>query len=169
MRSVPLRVSCLNPVRCLACLRGGGGPGPVPPLPGLGLCAPLRAGLCDRGVSAPGGAGGWRGGLCAVPPEAWPGGPEGPGAALPRSVPLLSLGGHQSGCYRRRSVPGGRALHTAPIRVCALTPGVVRADPLCAGAGPPACRSLCLSRRVGAWGRVAYWLSGVPPQGAAAL
>ena len=47
------------------------------PLPGLGLCAPLR-GACRGGV------------------------------ALPRSVPLPSLGRQQSGCHWRRSVHGGR-------------------------------------------------------------
>ena len=45
---------------------GGGRPGPVPPMPGLGSCAPRRAGLCVRGGRAPGGGG--RGGACVPPP-----------------------------------------------------------------------------------------------------
>ena len=68
MRSVPLRVSCLGLVHRLACFLGGGRPGPVPPVPGLGSCAPLRAGPCVRGGPAPGGAGGG-GGLCAAAPR----------------------------------------------------------------------------------------------------
>ena len=36
------------------------------------------------------------------------GGPVGRGVALPRSVPLPSLGRQQSGCHWRRSVHGGR-------------------------------------------------------------
>ena len=39
----PFRVSCPGPVLRLACL-GGGRPGPVSPLPGLGLCDPLGLG-----------------------------------------------------------------------------------------------------------------------------
>ena len=171
MRFVPFRVSCLGPVRRLACVRGGGG-GPVPPVPGLESCAPLRAGLCLRGGPAPGGVGGWGGGglpVCLPPPEAWPGGPQGRGVALLRSVPLPSLGGHQSGCHRRCSVHGGRGLHTAPVRVRVLTQGVGRGAPLCAGTGPPACRGHCGSRCVAALGRVAHRSSCVPPPGAAAL
>ena len=173
MRSVPLCVFCLGRVRRLACLRGGQ-PGPVPSVPGFGSCAPLRAGLCVWGGPASGGAGGrgggGGGGGCVPPPMgAWPGGPEGRGVALPRSVPLPSLGGDQSGCHRRRSVHGGRGLHTAPVRVRVWTPGVDRGLPLCAGVGPPACRGPCGSRRVAAWGRLAYWRSGVPVPGAAAL
>ena len=88
MRSVPLRVSCRSPVRCLACLKGGW-PVPVPPLPGMGLCAPLRAGPRVQGVPAPGGAGG--GGLCAVLPGGVAGGLEGRGgrstSVLPSAFP----------------------------------------------------------------------------------
>ena len=52
---------------------------------------------------------GWGGGACAVPPVcAAGGGPVGRGVALPRSVPLPSLGRQQSGCHWRRSVYGGR-------------------------------------------------------------
>ena len=63
---------------------GGGRPGPFPPVPGSGLCAPSWAGLG-------GGRGG--GGLCAVPSRGrGRGGPRGQGVALPRSVPLPSPG-----------------------------------------------------------------------------
>ena len=55
------------------------------------------------------GAGWGGGGACAVPPVcAAGGGPVGPGVALPRSVPLPSLGRQQCGCHWRRSVHGGR-------------------------------------------------------------
>ena len=64
------------------------------------------------------GAGPWRscargragggGGACAGPPVcAARGGPVGRGVALPRSVPLPSLGRQQCGCHWRRSVHGG--------------------------------------------------------------
>ena len=70
MRSVPLCVFCLGPVRRLACLRGGQ-PNLLPSVPVFGSCAPLRAGLCVRGGPAWGGggvAGGGGGGLCTAPP-----------------------------------------------------------------------------------------------------
>ena len=113
----------------------------------------------------------WGMGAACVPPPpgAWPGDPKGRGVALPRSVPLPLLSVHQSGCHGRPSVHGGCGLHNAPVRVRVLTPGVVCGAPLCAGAGPPARRGVCWSRRVASWGRVAYELSGVPPPGAAAL
>ena len=156
---------------CAVCLAfgGGGAARSGSPLAWLRVVCPLTGGSVRPGRSGAGGA--WGGGAACVPfpQEAWPGCSEGRGIAVPWSVPLPSLGGHQSGCYRRRSVPGGRGLHTAPVRFRALTPGVVRVAPLCADAGPPACRGLCGSRQVAAWGRVAYWLSRVPPPGAAAL
>ena len=114
-------------------LGGGGGPVPFPPCLAGGRVPP------DGRVRAPGAVrrrrGAREGGAACVPssPGAWPGCPEGRGVALPRSVPLPSLGGHQSGCYRRRSVHRGRGLHTAPVRVRVLAPGVVRVAPLCAG------------------------------------
>ena len=139
MRSLPLRVSCLGPVRRQACY-GGGRPGPVPPMRGLRSCAPLRAGPCVRGGLAAGGAvRGWRP-VCRPPQGAWPEGPEGREVALPRSVSLPSLGGHQSGCYRRRSVHGGHGLHTALVRVRVSTPGVARVLPFLFWRG-----SACLS------------------------
>ena len=157
-------VSCLGPMRRLACF-GGGRSGPGPPVPGFGSCAPLRAGPCVRGGPALGG-----GTACVPPPPgAWPGGPEGRAVALPRSVPLPFLGRHQSGCHRRCSVGAEHGLHTAPVRFPVWTPAVVRGAPLCAGAGPPACRGHFGSRRVAAWRRVAYGLSGLPPSRAPRL
>ena len=146
MQSVRLRVSCLGPVSCLAWLGGGGLSGS--PHAWLGVECPLTGGSMRPGRSGAGGAG--RRGAACLPSSlgAWPGGPEGPGVALPRSVPLTSLGGHQSRC---RSVHGGRGLHTSPVRVPVLTLSVVRVAPLCAGAGSPACRGLCGSRQVAAW------------------
>ena len=139
-------------------LVGGGCPSPVPPRAWLGVVCPLMGGPARPGRSGAGGSGG--GGAACVPssPEAWPGGPEGLGVALPRSVPLPLLGGHQSGCYWCRSVHGGRGLHTAPIRVCVLIPGVVRLAPLSAGAGLPAC--LAVSVGAGEWGCGSAWRTG---------
>ena len=56
---------------------GGGRPGLVLPVPGLGLSAPLRPGLCVRDGPAPGGAGCREGGLCAALPGGVGGGPRG--------------------------------------------------------------------------------------------
>ena len=169
MRSGPLRVFCLGLVRRLAFFRGGGGPVPFPPWLALGRVPPCGRSCASGAVRRRGGGGA----ACVPPPQgAWQGGPEGRGVALPWSVPSPSLGRHPKGCHRRRSVHGGRGLHTAPVRVRVSTPGVIRGAPLCAGAGPPACRGHYGSRRVAAWGRVAYGPSGVPPPpppGAAAL
>ena len=97
-------------------------------------------------------------------PEELPGGLAGRGVTLPRSVPLPSLGGLQSGCHWRRSGHGGRGPHTAPIHVRVPPPGVVRVSSLCAGAGSPACCGPRGSRRSGAWGRATCGLSCVLPR-----
>ena len=146
---------------------GGGGPVPFPPCLTLGRVPPCGRACASWVVRRRGGPGGGCG-LCAAPPEAWPGGPEGQGVAPPRSGPLPSLGGHQSGCHRRHSVHGGRGLHTVQLRVCVSTPRLVRGEPLCAGAGPLACRGHCRSTQVLVWGRVACRPGGVLPPGAAA-
>ena len=54
---------------------------------------------------------GWGGGAARAPCPlvVRPGGPVRPGVALPRSVPLPSLGRRQSGCHWRRSGHGGVA------------------------------------------------------------
>ena len=87
-----------------ACRGGGGGPSPYL---AWGCAPPVgRVG----GIRVPGGGlgGGGGGGPCAVSPVcAARGGPVGRGVALPRSVPLPSLGRQQSGCHWRRSVHGG--------------------------------------------------------------
>ena len=81
---------------------------------------------CRRRVSLVGGGGG--GAACAPPsPKGLPGGLAGQGVALPRSVPLPSLGGQQTGRHWRRSGIGGLGLHTAPVRVRVPPPGTVRA------------------------------------------
>ena len=88
---------------------GGGGQVPVPPYLAWG-CAPSVAFVC-RGVY-------WGGGAARAPcpPFVRPGGPVGRGVALPRSVPLPSLGRQQSGCHWRPSGHGGRGPHTALVR-----------------------------------------------------
>ena len=88
--------------------------------------------------------------------------PEERGVALPRSIPLHSLGGQQSACHWRRPGYGGRGPHIAPVCVWVPPPGVVRVSSLCAGAGSLACRCPRGSRRWGAWGRAACGLSCVP-------
>ena len=122
---------------CEGCLGSGAPPPPTArPLGGLLGSATnvLWARVCGCGVptlspwparsvgAACRGAGPWRscaggraggglggGGPCAVPPVcAAGGGPVGRGVALPRSVPLPSLGRQQSGFHWRRSVHGGR-------------------------------------------------------------
>ena len=137
----PTRVSFLSPVLRLGCL-GRGGPGPVSPLPGLGLCAPHRAGPRVKGVPAPGGGGG-EGGLCAVLPGGAAGGPREAGGR-PTSV-------------RPSAFP-----EQAKKRVSLASLWSWRAwPPYCSGpcgSGPRG------SRRVGAWGRVAYGLSCAPPR-----
>ena len=99
-------------------------------------------------------------------PVARPGGPVGRGVALPRSVPLPSLGRQQSGCPWRRSGYAGRGLHSAPVRAHLLSPGTARVASLCAGAGLLVPRGSCGSRRLGAWRRA---LLPPPPPGVAVL
>ena len=55
-----------------------------------------------------GGRAGGGGGVSCSPRSCSRGGPVGRGVALPRSVPLPSLGRQQSGCHWRPSVHGGR-------------------------------------------------------------
>ena len=161
--------------------RGGGGVAPwfstsLPRPPFVAVASPRGVRVQPGSWGSPGrrarpaaGGSAWRGGgggggaACVPPsPEEWPGGPAGRGVALPRSVPLPSLGGQQSGCHWRRSGHGGRGPHTAPVRVCVPPPGVVRVSSMCAGAGSPACRGR--GRQWGAWGRAACGLSCVPPR-----
>ena len=86
-----------------ACCRGGGGPSPY-----LACgCAPPVGRV--RVVRVP--EGGLRGGgrpVRRAPRLCGRGGAVGRGVALPRSVPLPSLGRQQSGCHWRRSGHGGR-------------------------------------------------------------
>ena len=133
---------------------GGGRPGPVSPLPGLGLRAPRGVGLRVRGVPAPGGGVGGGGGAACAPrlPLVRPGGPVGRGVALPRSVPLPSLGRQQSGCHWRRSGHGGRGPHTAPVRARLPSLGAVRVAPWRVGAGSLVPRGSCGSWRLGRGG-----------------
>ena len=88
-----------------ACRGGGGGPSPY-----LAWgCAPPVGRVC--GVRVPGGGRGGGGGgrpVHRAPRLCGQGRPVGRGVALPRSVPLPSLGRQQSGCHWRPSVHGGR-------------------------------------------------------------
>ena len=156
---------CPASVPCAVWLTLGGLARSRSPLARLGVVCPLMGGPARPRRSGAEGAGGGGAACVLSSPEAWPGGSEGRGVALPWSVPLPSLGGQQSVCHWRRSGHGGRGLHTAPIRVRVLIPGVVCVAPLCACAGPLACRGRSGSTRVGAWGHMAYCLSGIPPRG----
>ena len=97
---------CWGP-RSTCCGRGRAGVGAFLCPLGLQTLWGLRAAGQVRGVRVPGG--GLGGGGFAVPPVcAAGGGPVGRGVALPRSVPLPSLGRQQSGCRLHRAVDGGR-------------------------------------------------------------
>ena len=147
----------------------GGGPWPPARTPPCILVRPGSWGSPGRRARPAAGGSAWRGGggAACVPssPEVWPGGLVGRWVALPRSVPLPSLGRQQSGCHWHHSGYGGRGPHTAPVRVRVSSPGVIRAPSSCTGAGSLACRSTRGSRRSGTWGRVACGLSCVPPPG----
>ena len=94
----------------------------------------------------------WRGGGGGAArvspfPEVWPQGLAGRGVALPRSVPLPSLGRQQSGCLLRCSGYGRLGPHIAPVRVPMMSPDVIRAASSCDGASSLACGT----GRGGAW------------------
>ena len=89
------------------CGRGRAGVGALLCPLGLHALWGLRAAGRVCGVRVPGGGLGGRG-VRRAPRLCGRGGPGGRGFALPRSVPLPSLGRQQSGCHWRRSVHGGR-------------------------------------------------------------
>ena len=130
-----------------ACRGGGGGPSPY-----LAWgCAPPVGRV--SGVRVPGGGPGGRGSARApCPPFVRPGGPVGRGVALPRSVPLPSLGRQQSGCHWPLSGHGGRGPHTAPV--CARPPslGAICAASWRVGTGSLVPRGSCGSQRLGRGG-----------------
>ena len=120
------------------------------PLPGLGPCAPLGAGLwrsCAGGRA-------WGGGAARAPrpPFVRLGGPVGRGVSLLCSVPLPSLGRQQSGCHWRRSGHGGRGPHTTPVRAHPSSLGAICAASWRVGAGSLVPRGSCGSRRLGRGG-----------------
>ena len=90
---------------------------------------------------------GWVGGAGAAcaprPPFVRPRGPVGPGVALPRSLPLPSLGRQQSGCLWLRSGHGGRGPHTAPVHARSPSLGAVCPAPWRVGAGLLVPRGSC--------------------------
>ena len=139
---------------------GGGGLVPFPPTWPGAVCSPW-GGSARLGRSSAGGWGGGGGAACApFPPTVRPGWPVGSGVALPRSVPLPSLGRQQSRSPWRRSGYGGRGPRTAPVRACLLSPGAVRVAPWCVGAGSLVHRGSCGSSRQGRGGGPC---SGLPP------
>ena len=96
---------------------------------------------------------GWRGGGRAPRPSfVRPGGPVGRGVALPRSVPLPSLGRQQSGCHWRRSGYGGHGPHTIPVRARPPSLGAICAASWRVDAGLLVPRGSCGSRRLGRGG-----------------
>ena len=112
-------------------------------------------------------AGGEGGRPMSCPPVGLAGGPGGQGVATSQPVRLPPLGGLLCGRHRRRSGLGGRGPHTAPARCHVLPPGVVRALPLCAGVGSPACRDSLGSTRRGLRGSAACDPAVPPPPGVA--
>ena len=135
------------PLACMPC--GGCVPrgwwGAVP-LPGSGLCAPRGAGpwrSCAGGQAWGGG-----GGRAPRPSFVRLGGPVGRGVALPRSVPLPSLGRQQSGCHWRRSGHGGRGPHTTLVGARSPSLGAICAASWRVGAGSLVPRGSCGSRRL---------------------
>ena len=149
-RSLPLCESCPGPVLRLACLRGWG-PVPFPPYLAWGCALPVGW-VCASGAFLCRGMG-WGGGGCApCPLSVRPGGPVGREVALPRSVPLPSLGRQQRECHWRRSGHGGLGPHTAPVRARLPSPGAVRVAPWQVGAGSSVLRGSCESRRLGRGG-----------------
>ena len=98
-----------------------------------------------RGV----GLGGGGGGPCAAPPVCAAGGPVGRGVALPRSVPLPSLGRQQNGCHWRRSGDEGRGPDITPVRARPPSPGAICAASWRVRAGSLVPRGSCGSRRLG--------------------
>ena len=145
----PCPSACPAPVAGSIWRAWGGGGGHVSPLPGLRLCPSRRVGLRVRGIPVPGGGALGGGAACAPrPPFVRPGGPVGRGVALPRSVPLPSLGRQQSGCDWRRSGHGGPGPHTAPVRARLPPLGAVRVAPCRVGAGLLVVRGACGSRRL---------------------
>ena len=95
---------CRGP-RSTCCGRGRAGVGALLCPLGVHALWGLRAAGRVRGVRVQGG--GLGGGGAPYPPFVRPGGPVGGEVALPRSVPLPSLGRQQSGCHWRRAVHGG--------------------------------------------------------------
>ena len=153
------RAGCWGPLST-CCGRGRVGVGALLCPLGLHALWGLRAAGRVRGVRVPGGGlgGGGGGGVRRAPRLRGRGGPVGRGVALPRSVPLPSLGRQQSGCYWRRSVHGGRG---PPYHSVSFSPAFTGRD-LC---GVLACwRGLACSPRflwepaAGAGGRAALRL-----------
>ena len=97
---------------------------------------------------------GWGGGAAHAPCPVFVrlGGPVGQAVALPRSVPLPSLGRQQSGCHWRRSGHGGRGPHTGPVRARPPSLGAICAVSWRVGAGSLVPRASCGSRRLGRGG-----------------
>ena len=101
---------------------------------------------------AGGRAGGEGGPVRRAPRLRGRGGPVGRGVALPRSVPLPSLGRQQSGCHWRRCGHGGRGSHTTPVRARPPSLSAICAASWRVGAGSLVLRGSCGSRRLGRGG-----------------
>ena len=148
----PCPSACPAPVPCSVLLAWGGAVRSWFPPTRLGAVRPTWGGsvafVC-RGAGREGGGGAAR---APCPPFVRPGGPVGRGVALPRSVPLPSLGRQQSGCHWRRSGHGWRGPHTAPVRAHPPSLGAICAASWRIGAGSLVPRGSCGSRRLGRGG-----------------
>ena len=137
--------SAIHALWARAC--GCGGPS-LSPRP----ARPVGAARCGAGPwrSCAGGRAG--GGACAVPPVcAAGGGPVGRGFALPRSVPLPSLG-RQAGVTGVVLSMGGVAPNTTPVRARPPSLGAICAASWRVGAGSLVLRGPRGSRRLGRGG-----------------
>ena len=158
----PCPSACPASVPCSVWLAWGGGgrPGPVPPLPGFGLCAPRGVSLRVWGVPTPGGgahavlpggatrgASGVGGRLTSVRPSAFPG-------QATKRVSLALL-------WPWRAWPPYRS-----VSCLFAVPWHGPCWSFCGGGGSLVHRGSCGSRRLGAWRRA---LLRPPPPGAAGL
>ena len=127
------------------------------PLPGLGLCAPRGAGPWRSCAGGRAWGGGGRLVRCA-PRLCGRRGPVGRAVALPRSVPLPSMGRQQSGCHWRRSFHRGRG---PPYHSGSCLPALTGRD-LCGvlarGRGLACSPQFLWEPAAGAGGWAALWL-----------
>ena len=150
----PCPSACPAPVPCSVWLAWGGAARSRFPPTWLGAVRPPWGGSVAFVCRGAGFRGGGGRPVRRAPRLCGQGGPVGRGVALPRFVPLPSLGRQQSGCHWRRSGPEGRGPHTTPVRVRPPSRGAICAAFWRVGAGSLVPRGSCGSRRLGRGGRL---------------